>query len=191
MEDMRKELAAWGKELECFNLPRWDQLPDLELYMDQVIKLVDQYLSPVIQADKHTLLTKSMVNNYVKLGMIPAPQRKRYTRKHVAFLVAITNLKQVLTIPEIKEGILFQGRVHGIRAAYNIFCEEQEKAVYRVAKQAQGIQPELETEPYAIELMAAKSASAAFANRLIAEKAIALEMEYMKKGKGKGEKNEQ
>lgn len=78
--------------------------------MDQVRTLVDRYLSPVIQGEKHPLLTSSMVNNYVKLGLIPAPVKKRYNKEHVAFLLAITTLKQVLTIPEIKEGILFQGK---------------------------------------------------------------------------------
>ncbi len=45
-------------------------------------------------------------------------------------------LKQVLTIPEIKTGILFQGKVVGIRNAYNVFCEEQEKAIHLVGKEA-------------------------------------------------------
>lgn len=185
MELIKSELIKWGKELESFNLPRWDQLPDLELYMDQVIKLVDQYLSPVIQGEKHPLLTKSMVNNYVKLGLIPAPQKKRYDRTHVAFLVAITSLKQVLTIPEIKDGIVFQGKAIGIREAYNVFCEEQEDAVVRVTRQAQGLPPENHDAPFRIELVAVRAATIAFANKMLAEKTIALETAYLAEQRGK------
>ena len=47
MEKMRQQLMEWGKELETFRLPHWEELPDLELYMDQVRTLVDRYLSPV------------------------------------------------------------------------------------------------------------------------------------------------
>ena len=78
-----------------------------------------------------------MVNNYVKHGLIPAPVKKRYNQKHLAFLIAITLLKQVLTLPEIKQGILFQGATVGIREAYNLFCQEQERAIYVIAAQAQ------------------------------------------------------
>ena len=109
MEKLQSDMKTWGESLLEFHLPRWEELPTLELYMDQVITLIDQYLSPVIQTEKHPLLTSSMVNNYVKKGMIPAPEKKRYNQKHLAFLIAITMLKQVLTIPEIKTGILFQG----------------------------------------------------------------------------------
>lgn len=48
---MRQQLMEWGKELETFRLPHWEELPDLELYMDQVRTLVDRYLSPVIQGE--------------------------------------------------------------------------------------------------------------------------------------------
>ncbi len=65
--------------------------------------------------------------------MIPAPEKKRYNQKHLAFLIAITMLKQVLTIPEIKTGSFFR-KVVGIRNAYNVFCEEQEKAIHLVGK---------------------------------------------------------
>ncbi len=75
-----------------------------------------------------------MVNNYVKHGLIPAPVKKRYNQKAFSvFLIAITLLKQVLTLPEIKQGILFQGATVGIREAYNLFCQEQERAIYVIA----------------------------------------------------------
>lgn len=174
MDELKAELAKWGSELLTFHLPRWEELPELDLYMDQVIQLVDQYLAPVIQSEKHSLLTPSMVNNYVKKGLIPAPNKKRYNRKHLAFLIAITLLKQVLTIPEVKNGILFQGKVSGIREAYDLFCTEQELAIHYIASQAtqQSLPTNNQNE---IELLAVRVATRSFANKLLAEKTIELQ----------------
>ena len=72
-DEIEKSLQNWGQQLENVHLPRWHELPDIELYMDQVITLIEKYLSPLITLEKHTLLTSSMVNNYVKHGLIPAP----------------------------------------------------------------------------------------------------------------------
>ncbi|KAF1299604.1 fatty acid-binding protein DegV [Enterococcus sp. JM4C] len=182
MDELRKELATWGTELSTFHLPKWEELPELDLYMDQVLTLIDRYLSPVIQPEKHTLLTSSMVNNYVKLGLIPAPEKKRYSKRHVAFLVAITLLKQVLTIPEIKEGILFQGKAVGIREAYNLFCHEQELAIHIAGRQAQGESVAITQQEVPLEYIAVKAATYSFAAKLLAEKMIELETTYMKEG---------
>ncbi|MHC5248198.1 DUF1836 domain-containing protein [Enterococcus sp. LJL120] len=178
---MEDKLKIWGEELAEVHLPRWDELPDLDLYMDQVLHLVDNYFKKFISKDKPPLLTKAMVNNYVKLQLIPAPEKKRYSRRHLAFLIAITLLKQVLTIPEIRAGILFQGQHDGIRNAYNIFCEEQEKALQIVALQAQGKASEgIFSEVNSPYYLAVKSAAFAFAAKLLAEEAIRLEDERMK-----------
>jgi Domain of unknown function (DUF1836). len=180
LKHMQAQMDEWSQTLIDFHLPRWDELPDLDLYMDQVIQLIDRYLSPVIQTEKHPLLTASMVNNYVKKALIPAPEKKRYNRQHVAFLIAITLLKQVLTIPEIKTGILFQGRVNGIRAAYNLFCEEQEKAIVYLCRLAQGDAQSFSQVTIDVENIAVKAATASFAHKLFAEKSIELENNYLK-----------
>ena len=181
MNELRNELALWSETLKEFHLPRWQELPDLDLYMDQVIQLVDQYLMPVIQTDKHPLLTPAMVNNYVKKDLIPAPVKKRYQRKHLAFLIAITLLKQVITIPEIKSGILFQGKVSGIREAYDLFCNEQEYAIQFITNQAKltSFEGEISTE---LDLVAVQAATRSFANKLLAEKMISLQAKYILNG---------
>lgn len=180
MDKIKVSLAEWGQEIQEFHIPRWEEMPELELYMDQVITLVERYLSPIIQTDKHALLTSSMVNNYVKLGLIPPPEKKRYSRVHLAFLVAITLLKQVLTIPEIKEGIVFQGRVIGIREAYNLFCEEQEESLQIVAAQTMGKeQVGFFAKPIPPEFIAAKAATFSFATKLLSEEMIRLEKKYL------------
>ena len=64
-------------------LPQWELLPDIGLYMDQVITLMDRTFSPALPKGE---MTKSMVNNYVKVGMIPRPVGKKYDREHLAML---------------------------------------------------------------------------------------------------------
>lgn len=180
MKTLEQEIRQWSETLRDFHLPRWEELPDLDLYMDQLITLIDTYLSPVIHSEKHALLTASMVNNYVKNGMIPAPTKKRYNRRHLAFLIAITLLKQVLTIEEVKDGILFQGRTNGIRQAYDLFCEEQERALQQIYQQI--TQQPASIAPYRneVQYFAVRSATMAFANKLLAEKMIELEKIYLK-----------
>ena len=78
-------------------LPAWNDLPDLELYMDQVLSLVIRYLGADGKA-----LTASMVNNYVKMGAVPAPRKKRYGRAHLSRLIVICVLKSVLPLGDIQ-----------------------------------------------------------------------------------------
>ncbi|EOT45937.1 MULTISPECIES: DUF1836 domain-containing protein [Enterococcus] len=180
MKQLQEELYTWAQTLTTFHLPRWQELPDLELYMDQVIKLVDNYLSPVIQTEKHPLLTAAMVNNYVKKKIIPPPVKKKYNRKHLAFLIAITSLKQVLAIEEIRTGILFQGKKIGIRQAYDVFCETQEQAIQLIGLQIQGEFSTSMTD-IPLELIAVTAAARSFAGKLLAEKMIELEKVYLTK----------
>lgn len=119
--------------LQSFHLPRWEELPDFDLYMDQLITLIKNYLHPLC-LDESNLITSSMVNNYVKLNIIPKPTKKRYQRIHLAYLIAITLLKQVLTISEIRDGIDLQANICGLKEAYNMFCEEQENAIHKTAQ---------------------------------------------------------
>lgn len=75
-------------------LPQWELLPDIGLYMDQVITLMDRTFSPALPKGE---MTKSMVNNYVKVGMIPRPVGKKYDREHLAMLLMICVFKQALS----------------------------------------------------------------------------------------------
>ncbi|WHZ31789.1 DUF1836 domain-containing protein [Desemzia incerta] len=128
-----EELMQWTADVEKYHLPRWDDLPDIDLYMDQVITLIENYLMIFNPTHDKKIITSSMVNNYVKLKVIPKPIKKKYTKKHLAYLIAISILKQVITIPEVRDGIVYQASVSGIREAYNLFCCEQEYALKAVA----------------------------------------------------------
>ena len=89
-----------SETLEFFPLPKYEDLPDLELYMDQVINLVERYLGSSFSRDGKGL-TAAMVNNYVKMKVLPPPVRKRYTRSHLVYLLVLCTLKPVLPLRDI------------------------------------------------------------------------------------------
>ena len=114
MSNLRKDLILWSDTLQDFHLPRWEELPNFDLYLDQVITLIEGYLQHLFDEENDTILTSAMINNYVKLKLIPKAEKKRYNRVHIAYLIAITILKQVLTISEVKQGIEYQAGINGL-----------------------------------------------------------------------------
>lgn len=114
-------------------LPRWDELPDLELYMDQVLSLMERYLGSYPGFDRKGL-TASMVNNYVKLGVMPPPVKKKYTRVHLAHLIVICVLKPCLPIDSIKNMIASSAQAEEPEGAgYDRFCALFEETVRQAA----------------------------------------------------------
>ena len=76
----------------------WDALPDIDLYMDQVVS----YLSRQSTGGKAPLITSAMINNYVKDGLLPRANGKRYNREHLVYLTMIGVLKNVLTVKDMQ-----------------------------------------------------------------------------------------
>ena len=116
-----------------FHLPRWEQIPALGLYMDQVVTVIEQALTPVLGFTGEAIITSSMINNYVKLGMVPKPEKKKYSRRHIACLLVITILKQASKIGDIRLGIdtaLQNGETGEI---YDSFCDYVERSLQIVA----------------------------------------------------------
>jgi DNA-binding transcriptional MerR regulator len=104
-------------------LPYWNELPEIELYMDQVIDLMNKYLSFSRTEEDPPVITHAMINNYVKLGMIPPPVKKKYSREHVAYLIIICCLKQALPISDIKELIEIRVKRTSIEETLNFFSD--------------------------------------------------------------------
>lgn len=103
-QQVAEKLNRWEHFLEFYRLPEWDDLPQIDLYLDQVIALVNQYLGFfVYDPAEEKLLTPSMVNNYVKLRLIPAPVRKKYGRKHIALLLMVCTFKQSVSMAAMSE----------------------------------------------------------------------------------------
>lgn len=90
---------GWNLETKIL-FPRWDELPDLDLYLDQVLLYVNNVCKPAFTASDKGL-TASMINNYVKHAYLDKPLNKKYNRQQVARLIAITSLKTVFSIQDI------------------------------------------------------------------------------------------
>ena len=109
------------EEIVNIDLPQWELLPDIGLYMDQVITLMDRTFSPALPKGE---MTKSMVNNYVKVGLIPRPVGKKYDREHLAMLLMICVLKQALSMESISQ-ILLALCEEGVRGGHIELFDEQ------------------------------------------------------------------
>ncbi|MGB3161195.1 DUF1836 domain-containing protein [Carnobacterium sp.] len=188
MTDLEEKLIDWTKEITQFNFPRWEELPDFDLYMDQVLNLIDNYLYVFKPEKQDKIITASMVNNYVKLDLIPAPIKKRYNKKHLAYLIAISVLKQVLTISEVKEGITYQASVSGIREAYDLFCTEQEAALSAIASHIEMNKNQplpLMPNNTEIENLVVRTSCIAVASKITTQKVLV----FVKNNKSNTEKN--
>lgn len=129
---MNNNFEEWAKQVSTIHLPRWEELPDMDLYRDQVITLIERYLS-FLANDDEKIITTSMINNYVKWKMMPAPNRKKqYNRVHLGYLIVITILKQVVNIKDIKNGIELLASQRGTHNAYNLFCLQMEISLTNV-----------------------------------------------------------
>lgn len=121
-----------NKEIKDFHLPRWNELPNIDLYIDQLVCLLEEYLAGYIKNDnekEEKIITKTMINNYVKQNIIEPPQNKKYNKEHMASLFVIFVLKQVYSINDIKKLICLAMETSPIEQAYNRFCSELEKAI--------------------------------------------------------------
>lgn len=172
-------LKAFAKQLKNYHLPRWEELPDFDLYMDQVISLIERYLN-ILDDGKECIITSAMINNYVKLKLIPKPVKKKYNKEHIAFLIAITLLKQILTISEVRDGIAYQARISGTHHAYNLYCEEQEQAFQICAIQILKDEqlPMMSDIPY--DCMVVKMAAQALSQKLVAQNIVYLQRKEKK-----------
>lgn len=83
------------------HLPTWEQIPSIDLYLDQVLAFVNQSCQDLGQASKD--LTPSMVNNYVKHGYLPKPHKKKYNREQVARLLVLQVYKPLFPIQQLSQ----------------------------------------------------------------------------------------
>lgn len=108
--------------IEAFRMPRYREIPDVGLYLDQTVKYVNRYLAPLGCME----ITSSMVSNYVKKGYISNPVKKQYDAEQIAYLFFISVAKSVLSMDNIARLFDMQRKRYSGETAYNFFCEELE-----------------------------------------------------------------
>lgn len=127
---MKTNFTYEDKEIANFHIPRWNELPSIDLYLDQLVILLEQYLSNYIENENdEKIITKTMINNYVKHKLINPPINKKYNKEHIAYLFIVCILKQVYTINDVAELIRLAISTVSPAKAYNHFCNELEKAI--------------------------------------------------------------
>ena len=116
------------KELIEFKLPKWKDLPDFDIYMDQVVFYINQELKELFFSDEK-VITSNMVNNYVKNSIVKPPIKKHYKRYHLAFLIVVSILKRCYSLNEISQLIEVQNKMEhsDLEKAYDAFsvCFEE------------------------------------------------------------------
>lgn len=174
MENVKHELQMWLNELKEFKHPELSNLPDIDLYMDQVTKYLDRILKP-FSNDDSKIITSSMINNYVKAKLIPAPDGKKYTRNHMSYMLIICALKQILTISDIEKLFYIQRKKEDY-SIYNLFKEIYDDTLENICNEviSDVTDVNVENENDELSLLALNLTIEASINKIIAEKIFSI-----------------
>lgn len=119
--EYRKELANY---VEGFHLPRYRELPDFGLHLEQVTRYISRYVPGSV--------TGSMVSNYAKQKIIPGPVKKSYSRESLAYLMFVSYIKTVMSMEDIRLMIDIQKNSYSLEVTYDYFCDEFENLLQYV-----------------------------------------------------------
>jgi len=98
-DEYLQSLIETIKKLDYINP---DDIPNIDLYMDQVTTFMDEHLKGSKRYSEDKLLTKTMINNYTKNNLLPSPNKKKYSKEHMLLLIFIYYFKNILTISDIQ-----------------------------------------------------------------------------------------
>jgi len=112
-----------AEELAEFRLPRYKEITDVGLYLEQTVRLINTALSPLGETE----LTASMVSNYVKKKLVANPRKKLYYAEHIAELLIIAVVKNAVALEDIRLYLERQREWGDAETAYNAFCGDFER----------------------------------------------------------------
>ena len=110
------------EDISKFHLPRYKEIPDVGLFLEQTVSLINHYLEPLGGVE----ITPSMVSNYVKNKLIAPPTRKQYHRDQVGYLIFMSVAKTVMSLEDIRNLFSLQKEQFSPEVAYDYFCDEFE-----------------------------------------------------------------
>lgn len=111
-----------------FRLPRYEEIPDVGLFLEQTTKYISEYLKPL----ENVTITGSMISNYVKKRLVANPMKKQYGREQIAYLFFIAVAKTVLSLEDIQLLIKIQKDTYDAKVAYEYFCLEFQNVLFYV-----------------------------------------------------------
>ena len=182
-----QKLIEFETELANFKVLRYDEIPDIDLYMDQTIIFLNKRLK-ILFKNEESVVTPSMINNYVKAGIIPSPIGKKYSKKHLAYIICVCFFKQILSMNEIKCLIEQSKIIKGEEFSYNFFCEHIENSFNNCCKLIKS--KTSESFKVTAENATLFYSCKAIANKLYAEKSISILQSLINEEKMKDIKKE-
>ena len=166
MDKVKEKLVQLKQKLASERPVKWDEFPDIGLYKDQVLSYMFRQL---INFEEGGQLTSAMVNNYIKDGLLPRADGKKYSREHLAGLTEICLLKQVLSVKDT--GFLLKhvqkGRDH--EAFYMDFIEILDEALNYTAGKL-----DTEWDLEALPDIALRLAISSYCDKLACERLISI-----------------
>ena len=140
MEKKKREVSEIRTLLENIKKISYikpNEIPNIDLYMDQVTTFMDQHLEKTKRYSEDKLLTKTMINNYTKNDLLPSPVKKKYSKDHMVMLIFIYYLKNFLSITDI------QSLVHPMTELFfdgkgEISLDEIYEEIYEIEKAQAG-----------------------------------------------------
>ena len=97
-----KDINSLVEDVKINNFISLEDIPDIDLYMDQVIQLFENKLGYLKRNEEDKILTKTMINNYSKGNLFMDIKNKKYSKNHIILIILIYELKSVISIPDIK-----------------------------------------------------------------------------------------
>lgn len=174
------ELSQWESYLAGYSLPTWDSLPNFELYMDQIIVLLTQYLEFLPhEENEDKVITSSIINNYVRMKVMPPPVKKKYSRVHIAYLIIICTLKQSLSISHIQKMLPLGLKDEEVQQLYNDFVSRHKSVTLYFLDQinsfSKPVLNQSSMSDYTVDNLVLTSAIASNLYKLLTERLVMLQ----------------
>lgn len=173
MKDINKSLEIWLKDLNKFELTKYEHLPDIDLYMDQMLTYLERQLNTFAVSTLDKQITSSMINNYVKGDCIPSPISKKYNKEHIALILQICLLKRATNISDIKQMLDALYQNSDFLETYNDFAGKVSETLHSISKETEEKLATIETNnqnellKLALELSVVANVNTLIANRIL------------------------
>ena len=161
-----EELLELKKRLEEERPDKWEELPDIPLYMDQVVGYLARQM---ITFDEGDSLTSAMINNYVKDGLLARANGKKYEQEHLAYLIAISAFKKVMSVKEMKALTAIGRERRNSERQYEYFWKYLDETMQETADR---IDPEI--TDHELPKLVLELALRSYANGLACRRALAI-----------------
>ena len=130
--DTKDMLGSILSSIARIDYIKLDDIPNIDLYMDQVTTFMEEQLASTKRYDDDKILTKTMINNYTKNNLLPPPVKKKYSREHVLVMIFIYYFKNILSIKDIEtllapitDKYFHNGSDFNITSIYEEVCKQE------------------------------------------------------------------